>query len=116
VVVTAIHVGTLVWTQGADGSRVAAPVIAVGSTPVPATHEVVRLALADGRLVYVSPGHPTADGRRVGELVAGDRYDEATVTSVGRVRYDAGATFDILPAGATGLYWANGVLLGSTLH
>src|SRR5438552_1804478 len=83
---------------------------------VPATHEVVRLALADGRLVYVSPGHPTADGRRVAELIAGDRYDEATVTSVGRVRYDGGATFDILPAGATGLYWANGVLLGSTLH
>ena len=38
------------------------------------------------------------------------------MTSVGRVRYDGGATFDILPAGATGLYWANGVLLGSTLH
>jgi len=105
-----------VWTRDEDGVRVAARLTAVGSTPVPATHEVVRLALADGRLVYVSPGHPTADGRRVGELVAGDRYDEATVTSVGRVRYDAGATFDILPAGATGLYWANGVLLGSTLH
>src|SRR5207249_10250855 len=42
VVVTAIHVGTLVWTQGADGSRVAAPVIAVGSTPVPAGHLMVH--------------------------------------------------------------------------
>ena len=116
VAVEKLAVGDLVWTRDEDGLRVAARLTAVGTTPVPATHEVVRLALADGRLVYVSPGHPTADGRRVGELVAGDRYDEATVTSVGRVRYDGGATFDILPAGATGLYWANGVLLGSTLH
>jgi hypothetical protein len=32
------------------------------------------------------------------------------------VRYDGGATFDILPGGVTGAYWANGVLLGSTLR
>ena len=35
VVVTAIRPGTLVWTQGADGSRVAAPVVEAGSMPVP---------------------------------------------------------------------------------
>ena len=94
----------------------ASPLVAIGSTPVPATHQVVRLALEDGRFVYVSPGHPTADGRRVGDLVAGDLIDGARIASVERAAYGGGATYDILPAGATGTYWANGVLLGSTLR
>jgi len=32
-----------------------------------------------------------------------------------RERYAAEATFDLLPSGPTGMYWANGVLLRSTL-
>lgn len=111
-----LRVGDVVWTIDAMGARVAAPLVAVGSTPVPATHEVVRLALQDGRLAFVSPGHPTADGRRVGGLAAGDTLDGARIASIERVLYAGGATYDILPAGATGAYWANGVLLGSTIR
>ena len=111
-----LRVGDIVWTTDARGERVAARLVAVGSTPVPATHEVVRLALDDGRVVFVSPGHPTADGRRVGDLAVGDTLEGARIASATRVTYGGGATFDILPAGATGAYWANGVLLGSTLH
>jgi hypothetical protein len=116
VAVEDLRIGDVVWTQDARGARVAAPLIAIGSTPVPATHEVVRLALEDGRTTFVSPGHPTADGRLVGDLRAGDVLDGAPVHSTERVRYTAGFTFDVLPAGATGAYWANGVLLGSTLR
>jgi hypothetical protein len=111
-----LRAGDEVWTIDASGTRIAAPLIAVGSTPVPATHQVVRLALEDGRLVYVSPGHPTADGRRVGDLASGDSLDGARIASARRVVYTGGRTFDILPAGTTGAYWANGVLLGSTLR
>lgn len=111
-----LRVGDLVWTIDAAGARIAAPLVTVGSTPVPATHEVVRLMLEDGRVVHVSPGHPTADGRRVGDLAAGGALDGARIASVERVAYAGGATYDILPAGATGAYWANGVLLGSTLR
>ena len=75
----------------------------------------MHLVLADGRTVNVSPGHPAADGQPVGDLAAGDRYDGAIVTSAQLVPYTGGATFDVLPAGATGMYWANGVPLGSTL-
>jgi hypothetical protein len=116
VAVQKLRVGDIVWTTDATGARIAAPLVAVGSMPVPATHEVVRLALDDGRVVYVSPGHPTADGRRVGDLVAGDAMDDARIASVERVAYSGGATYDILPAGTTGAYWANGVVLGSTLR
>ncbi len=116
VAVQDLRVGDVVWTIDVAGARIAAPLIAVGSTPVPATHQVVRLALDDGRLVLVSPGHPTADGRRVGDLAVGDTLDGAPIASVERVAYTGGATYDILPAGPTGEYWANGVLLGSTLR
>jgi hypothetical protein len=116
VAVQDLRIGDVVWTVDANGARVSAPLIAVGSTPVPATHIVVRVALDDGRVVYVSPGHPTADGRHIGDLPAGDTLDGARIASVERVPYAGGATYDILPAGATRAYWANGVLLGSTLR
>ena len=111
-----LRVGDVVWTTDAPGAPVAAPLVTLGSTPVPSTHQVVRLVLSDGRAVSVSPGHPTADGRRVGDLVAGEEYDGAVIVSAERQSYDGGATFDVLPDGATGFYWANGVLLGSTLR
>ena len=111
-----LRVGDLVWTEGPSGTRVAAPLISTGSTPVPPTHLVVHLVLSDGRTVDVSPGHPTADGRRVGDLAAGDLFDGAVVSAAERVPYSGGATYDVLPASSTGTYWANGVLLGSTIR
>src|SRR2546425_10570167 len=76
-----LKIGDVVWTRDATGARVAAPLLNIGSTPVPATHRVVQLRLSDGRAVDVSPGHPTADGRKVGDLVAGDFYAGAVVVS-----------------------------------
>jgi hypothetical protein len=116
IAVEELRVGDVIWTEDASGARVAAAVIAVGSTQVPATHEVVRMILADGRVVRASPGHPTADGRRVGDLRAGDVLDGAAVLSATLERYAGGSTFDVLPAGESGAYWADGVLLGSTLR
>jgi hypothetical protein len=116
VAVEDLRVGEVVWTRDASGARVAAPLVEIGSTTVPATHRVVQLRLSDGRAVDVSPGHPTADGRQVGDLAAGDVYDGAAVVSAELIPYAGGATFDVLPAGATGTYWANGVLLGSTIR
>jgi hypothetical protein len=113
--VTDVRVGTVVWTQAADGSRVAAPVVEVGSMEAPVGHMMVHLVLADGRELLVSPGHKTADGRPVGKLRAGDSVDGSTVTTWELVPYAGGKTYDLLPAGATGRYWANGILLSSTI-
>jgi hypothetical protein len=71
--------------------------------------------LSDGRELHASPGHPTADGRALGDLQAGDLLDGAYVVLMERLPYDGIATFDLLPSGDTGLYWANGILMGSTL-
>jgi Hint domain-containing protein len=114
--VEVLRVGDVVWTLDGAGHRVAQPLVRVGSTPVPESHEVVHLVLADGRAAWVSPGHPTSDGRQVGQLQAGDAYDGSSVVSAERALYDGGRTFDILPASSTGVYWANGILLGSTLR
>jgi Hint domain len=116
VAVETIRAGDVVWTLDAGGRRVAAVVADVGSTVVPATHRVVDVTLADGRRVEVSPGHPLPDGRRVGALRPGDRLDGSTVASADLVRYDGGRTFDLLPGGPTGVYWANGIELASTLR
>lgn len=113
--VTDVRVGTIVWTQAADGSRVAASVIQIGSIEAPAEHRMVHLFLADGRELLVSPGHKTADGRPVGTLRAGDRLDGSMINRLELVPYAGGRTYDLLPAGATGHYWANGILLSSTL-
>src|SRR6267378_7963454 len=97
VAVEDLRVGDVVWTRNAAGARVEAPLVEIGTTPVPATHRVVHLVLSDGRTVRVSPGHPTADRRKVGDLGAGDSYDGAVVVSAELTAYAGGATFDVLP-------------------
>jgi Hint domain len=111
-----MRVGMAVWTTDRTGRRVAARVVSIGATPVASSHRVVHLVLTDGRTLDVSPGHPLADGRRVGDLEAGDAVDGTTVTSATLEAYEGGATYDLLPSGATGTYWADEVLLASTLE
>jgi hypothetical protein len=113
--VTDIKPGMLVWTASRDGSRVAAPVVEVGSMVVPTGHVMVHLELADGRELLVSPGHLTADGRPLGSLAVNDELDGSRITVWELVPYGGSRTYDLLPAGQTGMYWANGILLSSTL-
>jgi hypothetical protein len=114
VAVTSLRPGMPVWTADLSGHRQPALVLEVGSMLAPAGHQVVHLALADGREVWVSPGHPTTDGRHVGDLIPGDVLDGSRIVMAERTPY-VGSTYDILPSGPTGAYWANGVPLGSTL-
>jgi len=113
--VTDIEPGMLVWTATPDGQRVAAPVIEIGSMAVPPGHLMVHLRLADGRELLASPGHRTSDRRPLGSLAAGDGVDGSKVTLWELVPYGGARTYDLLPAGPTGQYWANGILLSSTL-
>jgi len=115
VAVEDLRAGDLIWTVDSAGARVAAPVVKTVRVFVPAQHQMVHLKLEDGREVWASPGHPTSDGRTLAELKAGDRLDGARITLAERVAYEQPATYDVLPAGDTGYYWANGILLGSTL-
>lgn len=108
--------GTLVWTASRSGERTLGFVIKTSKTQVPADHQMVELILNDGRKVLVSPGHPTIDGRTLGDLMTGDLYDNSRVVSVNRATYKDGFTYDLSPSGETGFYFANGIMLGSTLR
>lgn len=113
--VDALAVGMRVWSRDARGNRIAVPVLELGRTPVGAAHQLIHLVLSDGRELWASPGHPTADGRTVDQLTRGDRIDGATVEFVGPVSYWDDATYDLRPAGETGEYWANGIPMDTTL-
>ncbi len=108
-------VGAMVWTLNAQGQRVSMPIAEVGKTRVTSIHQMVHVVLQDGRQLYVSPGHPTVDGRRFGQLKNGDSLDGSRVVLAELVPYDQSYTYDLLPAGDTGFYWANGILVASTL-
>lgn len=110
-----LRAGDVVWTATAEGTRVKAPLLAVARTPVPADHMMVRLTLNDGRIVAASPGHPTADGRTFGGVRTGDPLDGAQIVRHDTLPYHGPHTHDLLPAGETGFYWADGVLIGTTL-
>ena len=115
VLVELVHKGMLVWTVDNLGDRVLAPVIKTTNTPVPSSFRVVKVELSDTRTITASQNHPTADNKALGNYVVGDTLDGAQVTSIEYLPYTENATYDILPDGSTGLYWANGILLKSTL-
>lgn len=116
VTVKELRVGMPIWTIDKVGRRVSGVVLETSKVPVPPTHKMIHLILSDGRQLFVSPGHPTTDGRTVGDLKPSNFYDGAVVRATERTPYSEDATFDVLPSGETGFYFANGILLGSTLR
>jgi len=109
-----LRVGDLVYSVN-DRAITVVPILRIGRTPVHA-HRVVRVELENGSVLEISPGHPTADGRTFGDIVAGSVLDEQHgVVSTRVVPYAYDATYDILPSSSTGTYFAAGALVGSTL-
>jgi hypothetical protein len=106
----------LVWTVSTTGERVAAAVLKISSTPVPPSFQVVKISLNDDRTVTTSPNHPTSEMKPVGDYQVGDTLDRGMVIAVEQLTYTGTDTYDLLPSGGTSYYWANGILLGSTLN
>jgi hypothetical protein len=111
--IDALAPGDLVFSSDGRSFR-AVPVARVVRVPV-TSHQVVRVTLDDGRSIAMSAGHPTADGRTLGDLRSGDGIDGRRVRDVEIVPYAHPYTVDILPASRSGTYVAAGVLVGSTL-
>jgi Carboxypeptidase regulatory-like domain/Hint domain len=106
--------GTAIYTVDSSGNKITAVIVETASVQAPEGFQIIHLVLGDGRTVSASPGHPTPDGRAISDLKVGDVLDGEIVISVAPVPY-SGFTYDILPEGGTGLYWANSILLKSTL-
>lgn len=110
-----MKIGMPVWTINEAGVRIAATVQQVISVPVPPNHQVVRIKLENGRVLVASPEHPLANGQTIGELRPGELVNGMKILHTELVPYTDEYTYDVLPSGPTGSYWANGVLLNSTL-
>ena len=108
-----IIVGDLVYSSD-HGALVAVHVRGTARTPV-FDHRVVRVTLATGRVIEMSPGHPTADGRFFGDLRGGEALDGIAITDVELVPFGFAYTVDLLPDSDTATYVASGALVGSTL-
>jgi hypothetical protein len=109
-----VRVGTEIWTRDPQGRRVATRVELVNSVEITGEHHVARLVLADGRTLTVSPEHPVLDGL-VQDLRVGDAYDGSAIVKLDFTRYTGARTYDLRPAGASGIYWADDIPLRSTL-
>lgn len=77
---------------------------------------MVHIVLADKREIFASPGHPIGDGRIFNNLSVGDILNGSRIIIAQKTLYDKGYTYDILPSGDTGFYFANNILIDSTLH
>jgi hypothetical protein len=107
--------GGQVWTQDAAGRKVAVSILRMVNRATGPEHRVVNVTLADGRTLTASPGHPLTDGRSLVALKAGDVVDGSTVVSIEAGTDTSGFTYDLLPDGDTGFYWADGILIASSL-
>ncbi len=107
--------GAFVWTSDRLGNRQSAIILKIGKAQVPPTHAMVHIVLDNGKELSVSQGHPTAYGRTFGDVKPDEVIDNSYVKAVEIVPYNQKYTYDILPSGETGFYWANGILVGSSL-
>ena len=109
-----LAIGDPIFTLDDAGHRIAARVLWIGTTRIAGGHQMVRITLADGRVVSGSAPHPDASGRALGDLARGDRLDGSRVVRVEVVPFTGDQTWDVLPSGSSGLYVADGVVLRST--
>lgn len=113
--VTQLKEGDAVWSIDKNGKKISSKLIKITSITVSSSHKVSHLILFDGRELYVSPEHPTTMGNIVTNLKVGNSYDNSIVKSNLLISYWDNKTYDILPDSDTSYYWANGILMGSTL-
>ncbi len=105
-----------IWTLDGNGTKVVGKIVTVSKSLTSQTHHLIHLTLADRREMLVSPLHPLSDYEKdIRDLQRMPKYDGARIVSISHYYYPNQYTYDILPSGETGSYWANGILLGSTL-
>lgn len=113
--ISKLNTGDKVYTLNDQGDKVSARIIEKSKIHVSKLHQMIHLGMMDDRILIVSPDHPTNDSRTVRELFPKEKYNDSSINTVKLIAYDHSYTYDILPEGKTGYYWANGILIGSTL-
>ena len=76
---------------------------------------ILRKLLDSARDFILSSPTFLYDGKFFGKLLVDETLDGSKITSVNQELYNGIYTYDILPSGNTGDYWANGILVKSSL-
>jgi hypothetical protein len=113
--VSELRTGMVVFTMDMKGNKVIQPIELVMNSSGAEGYELHHLVLSDGRELFVSGTHPTTEYGRIADYCVGDILDGSEIASIENIKHSGSYIYDLLPAGETGFYWANGVLLGSTL-
>jgi hypothetical protein len=100
-----IRPGDEVFSEDAEGNRVAVVVTHAIARRVLPSHAMLEVVCPSGAKFLVSPKHPLPAGNPISDLVKGRLVTNTT-------RY----TYDILVGSASGLYFVHGLALGSTLN
>ena len=79
-------------------------------------HKILRVTFNDATVLEVSPGHPIGNGEEFNDLKVGRYLDGRMVIKIKKIPYYYQYTYDILPDSKSGKYYANGILVGSTLR
>lgn len=113
--VSELKVNDLVWSYNSNNEKILVPIKKMNIQAIPKGYQMIELLLSDGRKLTVSPLHPDRYGCPLDELQAGDFFNESKVISKSIVVYNKPYTYDLLPDSETRLYFANDILVGSTL-
>lgn len=110
-----LQVGDTVLSINANNQIISVPIIDKDSIFVGTTHYVLDIELADGRKLEVSAEHPDRNYRLLDNYKKGFELDGSKIIRIDKIKYENDYTYDILPGSATGMYYVNDILLGSTL-
>jgi hypothetical protein len=108
--------GDSIYTSNEKKEKISTIIQATDSVSITRTHKMIKFILEDGRILLASAEHPSADYFPLDYLKIGDKLDGSVIIYKKAAACIYSKTYDILPVGKTGTYWANGILIGSTLH
>ncbi len=109
-----IREGDIIWTSDIYAHKQIAKIIKTTKTQVK-NHQVSHIVLDDDREINISPNHPMTNDKPIGSVLIGDTIDNSKVIISELVQYKGDYTYDILPSSDTGTYWANRILLKSSI-
>ncbi len=107
--------GDPVYSTDKEGNKVIVPIQMKTEIRLDVMHEFVEITLADGRKLKASASHPDANGKALNELNQGDVLDGSAIVAKESIIVSDAITMDILPESLTKAYWADGVLVNSTI-
>ena len=109
--ISKIQFGDLVISDGGEIIRV------IDLTKIKAKNWlIVHVEFDDGIILEATPNHPLGPNKyKFENLMVGHEIDGHKVASVKLIPYKHKYIYDILPQSRSGAYYANGVLIGSSL-